>query len=93
MNEGNKCLKAEGKIFLVECDKKSNNYPEMCGENICSGEKVKNIKICQCPMGRCWDGKKCSPDPGTIEIIESYDEEIKLGTGIGEEIRFPEEDY
>ena len=64
----NACANSGGIIDYSNCCKSASDFPNNCaiGACGCSLENSHQVKVCQCPAGKCWDGNSCvSPETQT----------------------------
>jgi len=63
------CISADGKIATMPCYCEGvDDFPELCEVGICSCNPAatnyeKEIKICDCGSGKCFDGAQCISSP------------------------------
>jgi hypothetical protein len=55
------CTLSGGIVSTANCCKSVNDFPNNCviGACGCSLNNSHEIKICNCPEGKCFDGNKC----------------------------------
>jgi|GEM_PF-1900160 len=55
------CLDSGGTIAELSCCKTTKNYPNLCiiGACGCSAENSREIKTCDCGVGKCFNGTEC----------------------------------
>jgi hypothetical protein len=59
------CQKAGGTTTTASCCKSTQDFPNTClrGPCGCSPENSHDVKVCQCPSGKCFDGTNCVVPP------------------------------
>jgi len=56
------CIESGGKVTYITCCHRTKDFPNTCLEGWCSclgWEPGYKIKICDCGLGKCFDGEKC----------------------------------
>jgi len=55
------CINAGGTVRTSLCCKATDDFPNLClvGPCGCSPENSHEVKICECPEGKCFDGNRC----------------------------------
>ena len=55
------CLSSGGTVETSSCCKSSGNFPSSCliGACGCSPDNSKEVKVCNCGEGKCFDGTSC----------------------------------
>lgn len=56
------CINSGGTVRMSLCCKATSNFPNLCltGPCTCSPENSHQVKICDCPEGKCLDGDTCT---------------------------------
>lgn len=60
-NKEKSCLNSGGTLTTASCCQTANNFPNTCliGACGCSSDNSRQVKICDCGEGKCFDGEKC----------------------------------
>jgi hypothetical protein len=55
------CENSGGHVVTAMCCKGTSDFPNLCliGACGCSPSNSREIKICDCGSGKCFDGQKC----------------------------------
>ena len=58
-NQG--CVNSGGTVGTSQCCKAVNDFPNTCliGACGCSPAGSHEVKVCECPQGKCFDGNEC----------------------------------
>jgi hypothetical protein len=56
------CINSGGTVGTSSCCKSVNNFPNTCliGACGCSLENSHEVKVCDCPEDKCFDGSTCT---------------------------------
>jgi hypothetical protein len=59
--ETSDCLNTGGTVANAQCCLTAKDFPNNCliGACGCSLDNSHQVKICQCPEGKCWNGASC----------------------------------
>jgi hypothetical protein len=55
------CKNSGGSVISAMCCGQTENFPNLCliGACGCSPESSHQVKICDCPPGKCFNGSEC----------------------------------
>jgi hypothetical protein len=55
------CTNSGGAVGTSQCCKSSGDFPNTCliGACGCALTNSHEVKVCNCPAGKCFDGNKC----------------------------------
>ena len=55
------CIDSGGTVRMSACCISSGEFPNLCliGACGCAPEHSQEVKICECPEGKCFDGTAC----------------------------------
>jgi len=56
------CTNSGGTVGTSQCCKSSGDFPNTCliGACGCGPTDSHEVKLCNCPTGKCFDGSKCT---------------------------------
>ena len=56
------CINSGGTVGTSQCCKSASDFPNTCliGACGCSLENSHEVKVCNCPEGKCFDGNECT---------------------------------
>ena len=56
------CIDSGGTVRMSLCCMSTDDFPNMCliGACGCSPENSHEVKVCDCPEGKCFDGNSCT---------------------------------
>lgn len=67
-----RCLELNGTVQTALCCEGTGDFPNQCltGPCGCAPDNSHEIKVCQCPDNRCFDGQYClRQDPGQVYVL------------------------
>jgi len=59
------CINSGGTVRTSLCCKSTGDFPNLCliGPCGCSPDNSHEVKVCDCPEGKCFDGNTCTLMP------------------------------
>jgi hypothetical protein len=63
MSPAERCTRSGGTVGTASCCGLAGDFPNTClaGACGCGPASSHPVQACQCPAGRCFDGKSCVP--------------------------------